>query len=66
MNINCHRKVCVILTIPILGRIVGFEELGNTDGFTTTLLERRLGQSGRTTYLENISHRHGVRYMEQY
>ncbi|KAK2190503.1 hypothetical protein NP493_78g07016 [Ridgeia piscesae] len=30
----------------VVDRIVGFEELGNTDGFTTTLLERRLGQSG--------------------
>ena len=48
MNIN---KLYVILKIPILGRIVGFEELGNTDGFTTSVLERRLGQSGRTTYL---------------
>ena len=29
-----------------LDRIVGFEELGNSDGFTTEVLERRLGKSG--------------------
>ena len=27
-------------------RIVGFEELGNTDNFTMDVLERRLGKSG--------------------
>ncbi|KAI0215531.1 Thioredoxin domain-containing protein plp1 [Lamellibrachia satsuma] len=30
----------------VVDRIVGFEELGNTDSFTTAILERRLGQSG--------------------
>ncbi|KAK3103390.1 hypothetical protein FSP39_018894 [Pinctada imbricata] len=30
----------------VVDRIVGFEELGNTDSFQTEILERRLGKSG--------------------
>jgi hypothetical protein len=28
-------------------RIIGFEELGNTDNFPTSVLEKRLGKSGK-------------------
>ena len=30
-----------------LSRLIGFEELGNTDDFSTEKLERRLAKTGR-------------------
>ncbi len=39
---------CIVSFIDgiAVDRIVGFDELGGTDGFATELLERRLGRSG--------------------
>ena len=37
----------MFIYIIIIFRIVGFEELGNTDTFTTAILEFRLSQSGK-------------------
>lgn len=34
----------------VCDRVVGFDDLGNTDGFLTELLEARLGQSGIIPY----------------
>lgn len=34
----------------VVDKLTGFEDLGNTDGFQTSVLERRLGQSGVIQY----------------
>ncbi len=37
-------------TVLTINRVVGFEELGNNDAFTTAVLELRLSVSGRSLY----------------
>ena len=37
-----------LISVFVSFRVVGFEELGNTDNFPTEVLERRIANSGST------------------
>ena len=41
----------MIVSSFYLDRVVGFEELGNTDNFPTEVLERRIAKSGMKYYI---------------
>ena len=48
-GVTKDRYVCIYVTRLIVSnsiRLIGFEELGNDDSFTTSALELRLSQSG--------------------
>ncbi|CAG8648769.1 9805_t:CDS:2, partial [Funneliformis mosseae] len=53
-KLNIQILPCIIVFVDGISvdRIVGFDELGNTDNFTTAILEFRLSQSGVITKLE--------------
>lgn len=45
-------ELCNLLLLMLYFRVTGFEELGNTDSFPTSVLEKRLGKSGIVYYFE--------------
>lgn len=45
-------ELCNLLLPMLYFRVTGFEELGNTDSFPTSVLEKRLGKSGIVYYFE--------------
>nr|CAG8562168.1 10329_t:CDS:2 [Entrophospora candida] len=55
-KLNIQILPCVISFIDGISvdRIIGFEDLGNTDSFTTAALEFRLSQCGNITYHQNL------------
>ena len=49
-------EICIQFVYVFYYRIVGFEELGGSDNFPTSVLEKRLGSSGNLNIfdVENV------------
>ena len=45
-----ERNNGVFDVIDLFSRVVGFEEIGNTDSFTTATLEKRIAKSGELRF----------------